>query len=122
MPRICLVSSAMHPTPDIGDSVVCAASSTRHCTTNKPNSDGALHGPGEAECARDNVRRRENAEFGATNDKVVELPGKRSLWCMEVAVSSNTAPTACRQIVCGESCERVSSEYTCDDIIQNSSQ
>ena len=34
-----------------------------------------------------------NAEFGTANDKVVELPGKRPLCRVEVAVSSNTAPT-----------------------------
>ena len=68
MPRAHQVSFVMHPTPDIANSTVCSASCAQRCTTNKPNSDGALRGLGDAERARDNAHHHAKAEFGATDD------------------------------------------------------
>ena len=62
--------------------------------TKAPNGDGALRGPEEAEHVRDIVHYRVKAEFGTTDEIVVELPGKRPEWHVDDAVSSNTFPTA----------------------------
>ena len=86
MPRVCQVSSVMGPMLDITDSIVRSASCVCCCTTDKPNSDGALHDPGEAEYARDSARYRAKVEFGATDEEVVELPTIRPLWRVEVVV------------------------------------
>ena len=74
--RACHVSSAMCTTPDIALSTTCSASCARCCATDKPSGDNDLRSPGEAERALVIVCRRSNAELGALDDNVAELPGK----------------------------------------------
>ena len=93
MPWASRVASAMRPIPDIADSTVCSASCTRCCATDKPKGDSARHNPRDAEHGWESERLHANAELGATDDWVTELPGKCPTCRPEVAVSSNTAST-----------------------------
>ena len=118
-PRTRRVSSTTQPTPDIALSTVCSAYLAQCCTTKTPIDDGVLRGPGDAERALDIMRHHANAELGATNEMVIELPGRSPMWCEDEAVSSNTFPTAYCELECSESCERISEvPFVGDDIIQ----
>ena len=81
------------------------------------NGDGVLSGPGEAESAWDIVCHRVKAEFGSTDEMVVELPVKRPGWRMDDALSSNTFPPAYCEMECAESWERVSADFLDGDDI-----
>ena len=86
--RATRIASATCSTPDIADSATLSASCARCCTTETPNGDTVRRGPGDAERPLDNERRCTKAEFGATSDRVAELP---RVWCLawtEDAVSS----------------------------------
>ena len=72
-----------------------------------PNGDNDLHGPRDVERARVIARHRSNAEFGALDDKIAELPGNCLVWCTDDAVSVKVVPAAYCELECIEPCERI---------------
>ena len=83
------------------------------------NNNGVLRGPSDAELALDIVRHCANAELGAIDEMVVELPSRSPMWRTNEAVSSNTFPTAYYVLEFAESCECVSEvPFVGDDILQ----
>ena len=82
-----------------------------------PNGNGALHGPKEVEHAQDIVRHCVTAEFGTTNEIVVEVPGTRPVWHTNDAVSSSIIPTAYCELECAEPCERIFVDFPHGDDI-----
>ena len=92
--RVHQVSSATRPTPDIVLSVTHSASYTQCCVTDTPSSNHDLCGPGDTERVRVIVRHRSNAELGALDDRVAELPCNCPVWHADDAVSSNAVLAA----------------------------
>ena len=54
------------------------------------------------------MQTRANAELGALDNIVVELPGICPPRGVDIVVSSNATPTACWQLAQNEPCTRVS--------------
>ena len=73
-PCTCLVASATCPMRDVVVSVVHSSCYTRHCAMANPTSDTVCRGSMEIERQHNSAWARANAELGALDDIVVELP------------------------------------------------